>query len=99
MNGFTADGFSAPERGRCCLCVSGVVERDVELGVVIERVGPIPDEASNRGEHSAEHRMGSVSLHLELVAACDARRHLFTPEQEHAGWEKLLEDIQVSSAV
>ena len=34
--------------------------------------------------------------YAELVAACAARRHLFTPQQEHAGWEKLLEDIQAS---
>lgn len=34
-----------------------------------------------------------------LAAACAARRHLFTPEQEQAGWEKLLEDIQASGAV
>jgi len=37
--------------------------------------------------------------YAELVAACAARRQLFTPQQEHAGWEKFLEDIQVSSAV
>jgi putative glycosyltransferase (TIGR04348 family) len=34
-----------------------------------------------------------------LVAACTARRQLFTPEQEHAGWEKLLADIQASAAL
>ena len=32
-----------------------------------------------------------------LVAACAARRQLFMPQQEHAGWEKLLEDIQASA--
>ncbi len=32
--------------------------------------------------------------YAQLAAACAARRHLFTPEQEQAGWEKLLEDIQ-----
>lgn len=37
--------------------------------------------------------------YAELVAACAARRHLFTPEQEQAGWEKLLEDIQASGVV
>jgi hypothetical protein len=31
----------------------------------------------------------------ELVAACAARRHLFTPEREQAGWGKLLEDIRL----
>jgi hypothetical protein len=36
--------------------------------------------------------------YAELVAACVARRHLFTPQQEHAGWESLLEDIQSSAA-
>jgi len=35
----------------------------------------------------------------ELMAACAARRHQFLPEQELAGWEKLLEDIQASVAV
>ena len=34
--------------------------------------------------------------YAELAAACAARRHLFTPEQEQAGWEKLLEDSQAS---
>jgi len=34
--------------------------------------------------------------YAELAAACAARRHLFTPEQEQAGWEKLLEDNQAS---
>ena len=37
--------------------------------------------------------------YAELVGACAARRQLFTPQQEHAGWEKLLEDIQSSAAV
>ena len=37
--------------------------------------------------------------YAELVAACAARRHLFTPQQEHAGWEKLLADIQASDAL
>ena len=35
----------------------------------------------------------------ELAAACAARYHLFTPQHEHAGWEKLLEDIQAAPAV
>jgi putative glycosyltransferase (TIGR04348 family) len=37
--------------------------------------------------------------YAELVAACAARRQLFTPQQEQAGWKRLLEDIQSSSAV
>jgi putative glycosyltransferase (TIGR04348 family) len=37
--------------------------------------------------------------YAKLVAACAARRPLFTPQQEYAGWEKLLEDIQSSAAV
>jgi putative glycosyltransferase (TIGR04348 family) len=32
--------------------------------------------------------------YAELVAACAARRALFTPQQEQAGWETLLDDIQ-----
>jgi putative glycosyltransferase (TIGR04348 family) len=36
--------------------------------------------------------------YAELVAACAARRHLFTPEREQAGWEKLLNDIQGATA-
>jgi glycosyltransferase involved in cell wall biosynthesis len=36
--------------------------------------------------------------YTELVDACTARRQLFTPEQEHAGWEGLLDDIQVAAA-
>jgi putative glycosyltransferase (TIGR04348 family) len=35
----------------------------------------------------------------ELVAACAARRHLFTPQQELAGWKKLMGDILASGAV
>ena len=35
--------------------------------------------------------------YAELVAACAARRPQFMPQQEHAGWEKLLEDIQASA--
>jgi len=37
--------------------------------------------------------------YTELVAACDARRQLFTPQQEQAGWEKLLEEIQAAGAI
>jgi putative glycosyltransferase (TIGR04348 family) len=37
--------------------------------------------------------------YAELVAACAVRRELFTPQQEQAGWEKLLADIQASGAV
>ena len=37
--------------------------------------------------------------YARLVAACAARRQLFTPHQEHAGWETLLQDIQASGAV
>ena len=37
-----------------------------------------------------------LGYYAELAAACAARRHLFTPEQEQAGWEKLLEDSQAS---
>ena len=39
------------------------------------------------------------AYYAQLVAACAGRRHLFTPQQEHAGWEQLLEDIQASGAV
>jgi glycosyltransferase involved in cell wall biosynthesis len=39
------------------------------------------------------------AYYAELVAACAARRHLFTPQREHAGWKKLLEDIQASGAM
>jgi putative glycosyltransferase (TIGR04348 family) len=39
------------------------------------------------------------AYYADLVAACAARRHLFTPQQEHAGWERLLEDIRSSGAV
>jgi putative glycosyltransferase (TIGR04348 family) len=37
--------------------------------------------------------------YAQLVAACEARRQLFTPQQEQAGWEKLLEDVQATGAV
>jgi hypothetical protein len=50
-----------------------VRERLVELGVVVQGVGAIPDEAPNRGERAREHRMSPVRLHLELVAARDQR--------------------------
>ena len=40
-----------------------------------------------------------AGYYAELVAACAARRHLFTPQQEHAGWERLMEDIQASGGV
>jgi len=33
------------------------------------------------------------AFYTELEAACTARRHLFTPEREQAGWQKLLEEI------
>ena len=39
------------------------------------------------------------AYYTQLVAACAARRHLFTPHQEHVGWEKLLSDIESSAAV
>jgi glycosyltransferase involved in cell wall biosynthesis len=31
-----------------------------------------------------------------LVDACEARRQLFTPQREEAGWEQLLQAIQTS---
>lgn len=34
--------------------------------------------------------------YTELEAACTARRNRFTPEQEQAGWQQLIEDIQAS---
>lgn len=34
-----------------------------------------------------------------LAAACAARRHLFVPAQESAGWRQLLDDIQATAAV
>ena len=34
--------------------------------------------------------------YAKLVDACAARRQLFTPQREHAGWEQLLQDIQAS---
>ena len=37
--------------------------------------------------------------YAELVGACAARRQLFTPQQEYAGWEELLDDIQSCAAV
>jgi hypothetical protein len=37
--------------------------------------------------------------YAELVAAGAVRRHLFTPEQVQAGWEKLVEDIEASGAL
>jgi putative glycosyltransferase (TIGR04348 family) len=37
--------------------------------------------------------------YAELVAACAARRQLFTLQKEHAGWQKLLEDIQSFGSV
>ena len=45
------------------------------------------------------HAESDGSYYAELMAACDACRQLFTPQQEQAGWEKLLEDIPVSGAV
>lgn len=38
-------------------------------------------------------------FYAALEAACAARRQLFTPEQEQAGWKKLLEDIQACHAM
>ncbi|MDX5332758.1 MAG: TIGR04348 family glycosyltransferase [Gammaproteobacteria bacterium] len=35
-------------------------------------------------------------FYAELEAACSARRDLFMPEREQAGWQKLLEDIEAS---
>lgn len=37
--------------------------------------------------------------YAELAAACAERRELFEPQQEYAGWEKLLEDIRSSDVV
>ena len=36
--------------------------------------------------------------YAELVAACADRRRLFTPQEEHAGWAKLLADIESTGA-
>ena len=33
-----------------------------------------------------------------LEAACAEQRHQFMPQQEHAGWQKLLSEIQASRA-
>ena len=35
-----------------------------------------------------------TGYYAALEAACAARRHLFTPQREQAGWARLLEDIQ-----
>ena len=37
--------------------------------------------------------------YAELEAACAARRQLFTPAREQAGWGRLLDDIQAAGAV
>lgn len=37
---------------------------------------------------------GDAGFYAQLDAACQARRHLFTPDHEQAGWQRLLEDIQ-----
>jgi putative glycosyltransferase (TIGR04348 family) len=34
-----------------------------------------------------------------LAEACDARRSLFTPQREHAGWKRLLADVEGSIAI
>jgi len=38
------------------------------------------------------------AFYTELEAACAARRGLFMPEREQAGWQKLLEDIEASGS-
>jgi glycosyltransferase involved in cell wall biosynthesis len=40
-----------------------------------------------------------AGYYAELLAGCAARRSLFTPEQEQAGWEGLLEDIRARRAM
>lgn len=39
------------------------------------------------------------AFYTELEAACAARRGLFMPEREQAGWQKLLEDIEASGSI
>ena len=79
-----------------------VVASDIEgsvglLGADYPGYYPVQDAGALRERLlRAESERG---YYAELAAACAARRHLFTPQQEHAGWEELLEDIQSSCAV
>jgi len=78
-----------------------VIASDIEgsvglLGEDYPGYYPVQDAEALRDRLlSAESDPG---YYAELVAACTARRHLFMPEQEQAGWEKLLLDIQASCA-
>jgi putative glycosyltransferase (TIGR04348 family) len=39
-----------------------------------------------------------AGYYAQLLAACAARRQLFTPQREQAGWERLLADLQAGAA-
>ena len=42
-------------------------------------------------------RFADARADASRLAACAARRHLFTVEREQAGWEELLADIQAEA--
>ena len=79
-----------------------VIASDIEGSVGLLGTG-YPGYYRVRDTEALRERLLSAEsdheYYAELVAACAARRHLFTPEQEQAGWEKLLEDIQAFGAV
>jgi putative glycosyltransferase (TIGR04348 family) len=79
-----------------------VIASDIE-GTVGLLGADYPGYYPVRSEEALRERLlraeSDDGYYRELAAACAARRQLFAPQQEHGGWEELLEDIQVSSAM
>jgi glycosyltransferase involved in cell wall biosynthesis len=79
-----------------------VIASDIEgsvglLGTDYPGYYPVQDAGALRSRlRQAE---SDPEYYVELAAACVARRQQFAPEREHAGWGKLLEDIESSGSV
>ena len=79
-----------------------VVTSDIEGSVGLlgaDYPGYYPVRNTNALRERLLRAESDSGYYAELVATCAVRRELFTPQQEQAGWEKLLVDIQASGAV
>jgi putative glycosyltransferase (TIGR04348 family) len=77
-----------------------VIASDIEgsvglLGADYPGYYPVQDAGALRERLLRAERDGGY--YADLAAACAARRQLFMPRQEHAGWEKLMEEIKARS--
>jgi glycosyltransferase involved in cell wall biosynthesis len=105
-NGKNRRGLTVTEGGANVISEAGVaglpaIASDIEgsLGLLgADYPGYYPVGGTDSLRERLLRAESDCGYSAELVAACAARRHPFTPQQELAGWELLLEDIQASGA-